>query len=89
MPRQRAQEDCGLCGAVHQRRRAVSGTVSVHLGCSRHGQDGDGARGGTNHAANVLLPRLLQLRDVVDGLEGLVDDDRWPLPSYREMLFVS
>ena len=42
-----------------------------------------------NHAANVLLPRLLQLRDVVDGLEGLVDDDRWPLPSYREMLFVS
>jgi glutamine synthetase len=42
-----------------------------------------------NHAANVLLPRLLQLRDVVDALEGLVDDDRWPLPSYREMLFVS
>jgi glutamine synthetase len=42
-----------------------------------------------DHAANVLLPRLLQLRDVVDALEGLVDDDRWPLPSYREMLFIS
>jgi glutamine synthetase len=42
-----------------------------------------------NHSANVLLPRLLQLRGVVDGLEQAVDDDRWPLPSYREMLFVS
>ena len=42
-----------------------------------------------NHAANVLLPRLLQLREVVDALEGVIDDDRWPLPSYREMLFVS
>ena len=41
-----------------------------------------------NHCAGVLLPRLLQLRDAVDQLENLVDDDQWPLPSYREMLFV-
>jgi len=24
----------------------------------------------------------------VDGLETLVDDDLWPLPTYQEMLFV-
>lgn len=41
-----------------------------------------------NHCAGVILPRLQQLREAVDGLEELVDDDRWPLPSYREMLFV-
>ena len=28
------------------------------------------------------------LRRTVDRLEGLVDDARWPLPKYREMLFV-
>ena len=28
------------------------------------------------------------LRRTVDALEGLVDDSRWPLPKYREMLFV-
>ena len=28
------------------------------------------------------------LRKTVDRLEGLVDDARWPLPKYREMLFV-
>jgi glutamine synthetase len=24
----------------------------------------------------------------VDGLEALVDDNLWPLPTYQEMLFV-
>ena len=28
------------------------------------------------------------LRKTVDRLEGLVDDTRWPLPKYREILFV-
>ncbi|EAQ67945.1 glutamine synthetase/ type III [Synechococcus sp. RS9909] len=41
-----------------------------------------------HHCAQVILPRLAQLREAVDGLEARVDDDRWPLPSYREMLFV-
>jgi len=41
-----------------------------------------------HQCAQVILPRLAQLREAVDGLEARVDDDRWPLPSYREMLFV-
>ena len=28
------------------------------------------------------------LRQVVDRLEKLVDDELWPLPKYREMLFI-
>ncbi len=28
------------------------------------------------------------LRTVVDVLETLVDDRKWPLPKYREMLFI-
>ncbi len=28
------------------------------------------------------------LRTEVDALEEQVDDDLWPLPKYREMLFV-
>jgi glutamine synthetase len=31
---------------------------------------------------------MLQLRETVDGLEAVVDDNLWPLPSYQEMLFV-
>jgi len=40
------------------------------------------------HAADVLVPGMNRVRDIVDALEGLVDDDLWPLPSYQELLFV-
>jgi len=29
-----------------------------------------------------------EVRKSADRLESLVDDDHWPLPKYREMLFV-
>jgi glutamine synthetase len=29
-----------------------------------------------------------QIRAAVDGLEAVVDDDLWPLPTYQELLFV-
>ncbi len=34
------------------------------------------------------IATMNDLRKTVDKLEGLVDDSRWPLPKYREMLFV-
>ena len=35
-----------------------------------------------------VLPKCEALREVVDYLETIVDDDLWPLPKYRELLFV-
>ena len=35
-----------------------------------------------------ILPALSQVRKAADALEYLVDDRLWPLPKYREMLFV-
>jgi len=40
------------------------------------------------HCADQLMPRMEELRQAVDGLEGVVDDALWPLPSYQEMLFM-
>jgi glutamine synthetase len=34
-----------------------------------------------------VIPGMLKVRDIADWLEGIVDDDLWPLPKYREMLF--
>jgi len=31
---------------------------------------------------------MLKVRESADALELLVDDQLWPLPKYREMLFV-
>jgi glutamine synthetase len=35
-----------------------------------------------------VIAAMNSLRKTVDALEHLVDDSRWPLPKYREMLFV-
>jgi glutamine synthetase len=35
-----------------------------------------------------VMPFLAQIRDHVDDLELMVDDELWPLPKYREMLFI-
>ena len=36
-----------------------------------------------------VKPRMNELRDYVDELEGLVDDELWPLPKFWEMLFIN
>ncbi len=40
------------------------------------------------HLSQVVLPEMNKVRVLADNLEKLVADDYWPLPSYREMLFV-
>ena len=35
-----------------------------------------------------ILNAMIDLRLVVDALEKIVPDELWPLPKYREMLFV-
>jgi len=37
--------------------------------------------------SNNVLPYISKIRTVVDKLEMLVDDELWPLPKYRELLF--
>ena len=34
-----------------------------------------------------VMPAMLKVRGFADTLEGLVSDELWPLPKYREMLF--
>lgn len=49
------------------------------------------SNGAAERAAYIrdrVLPSLEALRPVADTLEQLVADSLWPLPSYREMLFV-
>jgi glutamine synthetase len=36
---------------------------------------------------NLVIPAMLATRKIADELEGIVQDDLWPLPKYREMLF--
>ncbi|WP_421774846.1 glutamine synthetase III [Gracilimonas sp.] len=45
----------------------------------------------SDHALKVeskVLPVMKDIRDAIDFLERYVADDYWPLPVYREMLFI-
>jgi glutamine synthetase len=36
---------------------------------------------------DLVIPAMQATRKIADELEGVVEDDLWPLPKYREMLF--
>jgi glutamine synthetase len=40
------------------------------------------------HMLNNVIPKMNAVREATDKLEGVVADDYWPLPTYREMLFL-
>ena len=40
------------------------------------------------HMRNNVIPAMSAVREVADRMEKVMPDDLWPLPSYRDMLFV-
>jgi glutamine synthetase len=51
----------------------------------------EGAGDAEKHAKyfrDKVIPAMTALREVGDGLESIVPQNLWPLPTYREMLFV-
>ncbi len=40
------------------------------------------------HSRDKVLPAMAAVRALGDKLEAVVADDLWPLPTYREMLFI-
>jgi glutamine synthetase len=40
------------------------------------------------HVRDHVIPAMTRVRGAVDRLEKVVPDDYWPLPTYRDMLFV-
>jgi glutamine synthetase len=63
--------------------RAIS---TLDKALAHHG-DGD-PFAHAKHMRESVLPAMLETRKVADKLEAIIPDDIWPLPTYREMLFI-
>jgi glutamine synthetase len=51
----------------------------------------EGGGGADKHAKyfrDKVVPAMVTLRETGDSLESIVPHDTWPLPTYREMLFI-
>jgi glutamine synthetase len=50
--------------------------------------DFDSIEGHITHSAKVVKPLMDEARKYADALEAEVADEKWPLPTYQEMLFM-
>ncbi len=73
----------GLTGNIADFQKAIA-ALDKALG---HHAEGD-AYAHAKHMRDDVIPAMTELRKQGDKLEAVVADDLWPLPSYREMLFV-
>jgi glutamine synthetase len=49
---------------------------------------GDTVHSKSKHMRENVIPAMAAVRVAADRLERIVPDDLWPLPRYRDMLFV-
>ena len=72
----------GISGLKALSLKLGAGLDDLHVKCERL----DKAL--AHRGSAEVLSEMEDLRRTVDRLEYLVDDARWPLPKYREMLFI-
>jgi glutamine synthetase len=72
-----------LSEMVDELRSALDGLIvqNAELG-------GDSVHDKAHHMRDHVIPAMGAVRKVVDKLEKLLPDDLWPMPTYRDMLFV-
>jgi glutamine synthetase len=69
-----------LVGELESRIGALEKSLGHHGG-------GD-LRAEVGHFHDAVIPAMVGLRETADQMEVILPDDLWPLPTYREMLFI-
>jgi glutamine synthetase len=63
-----------------------AGLGGLETATGQHGESG--ALAEAKHFCTSVLPAMLKVREAADALEGVVEDDLWPLPTFQEILFI-
>ncbi len=64
----------------------MAATIELRTAAALH--DFDSVEAHMRHCADTLRPLMDAVRSRADALETAVADEYWPLPKYREMLFI-
>lgn len=70
---------------IDRMKTALDDLAAAHEELEEHGEDPER---GAAFARDRLLPAMNAVRARADRLETMVDDAIWPLPKYRELLFI-
>ncbi len=77
----------GTAKRVNEMIDALTEAITVLAECNQE-LGGDEIWEKAEHMRKNVIPAMTAVRDVVDPLERIVPEDLWPVPTYREMLFV-
>ncbi len=82
-----AAEKClgQVCGLTARLKSAIDALDEVRI---RADQNGHGLREHAVCYRDQVFPAMNEVRAAADALESMVDDRCWPLPKYRELLFM-
>ena len=93
---QRVSNSIDVSAQVHLLERLAAEIGRLENALDRLGRAGEAGEAlhddGLKQAAHYrdeVVPAMDAARTSADTLEGLVDDDLWPLPTYRELLWVN
>lgn len=66
----------------------VLGDALEHLHAQNQELGGDDVHSKSKHMLHNVIPAMNAVRSAVDDLERICSYEAWPLPGYREMLFI-
>ena len=72
-----------LVGLINDLQKGITGLEHA-VGHAAEGEPYDHAKASREHTFSALG----EVRAAADALEGIISDELWPLPTYREMLFI-
>lgn len=80
----------GTAKTAKEVNETLNGLISALNELSKQNEElgGDSVDDKANHVYKNVIPAMNTVRSFADKLEKIVADDYWPLPTYREMLFV-
>ena len=75
-------------GIARGRQTARATALRLGAGLDDLGRKTNALRAVLDGEPSAIIAAMADLRKTVDALERIVSDDAWPLPKYREMLFL-
>jgi glutamine synthetase len=70
-------------GLINELSQALDALVAVNAE-----EGGEDVESKAHHMHDKIIPAMAAVRAAADRLEKVIPDDYWPMPTYRDMLFV-
>jgi glutamine synthetase len=77
-----------LCNKINRLHNAIEVLNSLTTGSKDDEEGHSDAYAHARHYQERVIPTMTEVRAAADDLEAMVDDALWPLPKFREMLYI-